>query len=61
MIGDMLCFDCLTENNKRVPAVTMRRGTAICENCAREYAAAEDELSETIGRLPRVTTGVGVH
>lgn len=61
MTNDVFCFDCLAESNRRVSAVTDAAATAICEDSAREYAAAEIELSETIGRLPRVTTALGVH
>ena len=35
---DLICYDCLTEDNQHVPAVTTVSGTAVCEKCARERA-----------------------
>lgn len=46
---DLLCFDCLTDDNRRVPAVTLHRGHAVCEKCAREWAEQEAKMGAEFG------------
>jgi hypothetical protein len=48
---DLLCYDCLTDDNEKVPAVTMHNGNALCEECAREWAAHDQEAREQIANL----------
>ena len=50
-----VCYHCLTEDDDQVPAVTMLRGTPICETCAREYAAHESEMDEQLAAQQKRT------
>ena len=55
-----LCFDCLTDDDAQVPAVTTHKGTAVCEKCARERAAhaaglnrVAEQTQERLANFPR--------
>lgn len=43
---DLICYDCLTDDNKRTPAVTTVSGTAVCEKCARERAEIHEAMAD---------------
>lgn len=42
---ELSCYRCLIENRGHVDAVTLFRGTAACEKCAREHAEELDEVA----------------
>lgn len=50
MENQLLCYDCLTDEDRSVVAVTMFNGTTYCEKCARERSAAMAQMSETISQ-----------
>lgn len=36
-----LCYDCLTDDDNEIEAVTARQGTPLCKKCANELAEAD--------------------